>query len=171
MSAKLPQILVEGSNFDQDELNRLLARFMKIDADSNGTIEKDEFLAIPTVQNNPLAGRLVEVFDTDGNGEVDFGEFVHALSTFSSKGNLEEKLRFTFNVFDIDGDGKLSNGELFIVLKKMVGDNLQNSQLQQIVDKTIIEADTSGTGALSFADFKRAIDSSAIADTLTLDSF
>ena len=148
MSAKLPRILVEGSNFDQDELNRLLARFMKIDADSNGTIEKDEFLAIPTVQNNPLAGRLVEVFDTDGNGEVDFGEFVHALSTFSSKGNLEEKLRFTFNVFDIDGDGK-----------------------QQIVDKTIIEADTSGTGALSFADFKRAIDSSAIADTLTLDSF
>lgn len=169
--SKVPDILVEGSNFDQDELNRLLMRFMKIDADSSGTIEKNEFLAIPTVQNNPLAGRIVELFDTDGNGEVDFGEFVHALSIFSSKGKLEEKMKFTFNMFDIDGDGLLSNGELFIILKQMVGDNLQNSQLQQIVDKTIIQADTSGKGALSFADFKRVIDGSAIGETLTLDSF
>ena len=42
---------------------------------------------------------------------------------------------------DIDKDGFISNGELFQVLKVMVGDNLQDTQLQQIVDKTIIYAD------------------------------
>lgn len=171
MSNAIPEILIESSNFDHDELNRLLARFMKIDTDSSGTIEKDEFLAVPTIQSNPLAARLVELFDSDGNGNIDFGEFVSALSIFSSKGKRDEKLKFAFNVFDIDKDGFLSNGELFIILKKMVGDNLQNFQLQQIVDKTIIEADSSGTGTLNFADFMKVVDGSSIAESLTLDTF
>lgn len=167
----IPEILIESSNFDHDELHRLLTRFMKLDTDSSGTIEKEEFLAIPAIQSNPLAARLVELFDADGNGNVDFGEFISSLSIFSSRGKRDEKLKFAFNVFDIDGDGYLSNGELFIVLKMMVGDNLQNAQLQQIVDKTIIEADSSNQGSLSFADFKRVVDGSAIAESLTLDSF
>ena len=41
-------------------------------------------------------------------------------------------------VYDIDKDGFISNGELFAVLKKMVGENLHDTQLQQIVDKTIM---------------------------------
>lgn len=167
----IPEVLVETSNFDLYELNRLLARFMKIDTDSSGSIDKEEFLAIPTIRTNPLGARLLEVFDTDGDRTIDFGEFVRALSVFSSKGNREEKLKFAFSVFDLDNDGYLSNGEVFIVLKKMVGDNLQNAQLQQIIDKTIIEADSSNTGKLSFADFKKAVDGSAIAESLTLESF
>ena len=38
----------------------------------------------------------------------------------------------------MDNDGFVSNGELFQVLKMMVGNNLKDAQLQQIVDKTII---------------------------------
>ena len=38
----------------------------------------------------------------------------------------------------MDNDGFISNGELFQVLKMMVGTNLRETQLQQIVDKTII---------------------------------
>jgi hypothetical protein len=42
--------------------------------------------------------------------------------------------------YDIDNDGYISNAELFTVLKMMTGDNLNDEQLQQIVDKTIIDA-------------------------------
>ena len=38
----------------------------------------------------------------------------------------------------MDNDGFISNGELFQVLKMMVGNNLKDTQLQQIVDKTIL---------------------------------
>ena len=38
----------------------------------------------------------------------------------------------------MDNDGFVSNGELFQVLKMMVGNNLKDTQLQQIVDKTIL---------------------------------
>ena len=75
---------------------------------------------------------MIAIFDEDGGGDVDFQEFVSGLSAFSSKGNKEEKLRFAFKVYDIDRDGYISNGELFIVLKMMVGSNLKDQQLQQL---------------------------------------
>ena len=53
----------------------------------------------------------------------------------------------------MDKDGYISNGELFQVLKMMVGSNLKDAQLQQIVDKTIIHADTDGDGKISFEEF------------------
>ncbi|MCJ1247208.1 Calcineurin subunit B [Trapelia coarctata] len=78
---------------------------------------------------------MIAIFDEDGGGDVDFQEFVSGLSAFSSKGNKEEKLRFAFKVYDIDRDGYISNGELFIVLKMMVGSNLKDMQLQQWAGK------------------------------------
>lgn len=53
----------------------------------------------------------------------------------------------------MDKDGYISNGELFQVLKTMVGSNLKDTQLQQIVDKTIIGADKDGDGRISFEEF------------------
>ena len=100
---------------------------------------------------------MIAIFDEDGGGDVDFQEFVSGLSAFSSKGNKEQKLRFAFKVYDIDRDGYISNGELFIVLKMMVGNNLKDQQLQQIVDKTIMEADLDGDGKISFEEFTHLV--------------
>lgn len=50
-------------------------------------------------------------------------------------------MRFAFKIYDIDEDGFITNGELFTVLKMMVGNNLTDLQLQQLVDRTIIKAD------------------------------
>ena len=58
-----------------------------------------------------------------------------------------------FKIYDIDKDGFISNGELFQVLKIMVGSNLNDVQLQQIVDKTIFFADTDGDGKINFEEF------------------
>lgn len=60
----------------------------------------------------------------------------------------------------MDRDGYISNGELFQVLKMMVGNNLKDAQLQQIVDKTIIYADKDNDGKISFEEFKAVIDES-----------
>lgn len=83
---------------------------------------------------------------SSGSGTVDFQEFVGGLSAFSSKGGREEKLRcesfslwlvgyrvlgtradsaVAFKVYDMDRDGFISNGELYLVLKQMVGNNLK----------------------------------------------
>ncbi len=59
-------------------------------------------------------------------------------------------LKVAFKVYDMDRDGYISNGELFTVLKMMVGSNLKDTQLQQIVDKTIINADKDGDGKINY---------------------
>ena len=150
---------------------------------------------------------MIAIFDEDGGGDVDFQEFVSGLSAFSSKGNKEEKLRFAFKVYDIDRDGYISNGELFIVLKMMVGSNLKDMQLQQvdcpaccitrrgrfpsgasvtadenqgddgsltlgalqqIVDKTIMEADTDRDGKISFEEFTKMVENTDVSMSMTL---
>lgn len=111
---------------------------------------------------------MIAIFDEDGGGDVDFQEFVSGLSAFSSKGNKEEKLRFAFKVYDVDRDGFISNGELFIVLKMMVGNNLKDVQLQQIVDKTIMEADKDQDGKISFEEFTDMVENTDVSLSMTL---
>ena len=114
---------------------------------------------------------MIAIFDEDGGGDVDFQEFVSGLSAFSSKGNKEQKLRFAFKVYDIDRDGYISNGELFIVLKMMVGSNLKDQQLQQIVDKTIMEADLDKDGKISFEEFTKMVENTDVSMSMTLGEF
>lgn len=114
---------------------------------------------------------MIAIFDEDGGGDVDFQEFVSGLSAFSSKGNKEQKLRFAFKVYDIDRDGYISNGELFIVLKMMVGSNLKDQQLQQIVDKTIMEADLDKDGKISFEEFTKMVENTDVSMSMTLGAF
>lgn len=159
-----------NSNFTAAELQRLKKRFMKLDRDGSGSIDREEFLQIPQVANNPLAHRMIAIFDEDGGGTVDFQEFVGGLSAFSNRGGRDEKLKFAFKVYDMDRDGYISNGELYIVLKMMVGNNLRDQQLQQIVDKTIMEGDKDGDGRLSFAEFSDMVSATDILKQMTLEA-
>lgn len=45
----------------------------------------DEFMSLPELQQNPLVQRVIDIFDADGNGEVDFKEFIQGVSQFSVK--------------------------------------------------------------------------------------
>lgn len=38
---------------------------MKLDRDGSGSIDKDEFLQIPAIANNPLALRMIAIFDEE----------------------------------------------------------------------------------------------------------
>ena len=62
---------------DADEIRRLGKRFKKLDVDGSGSLSVQEFMSIPELQQNPLVQRVIDIFDTDGNGEIDFkGEFL-----------------------------------------------------------------------------------------------
>jgi serine/threonine-protein phosphatase 2B regulatory subunit len=80
-------------------------------------------------------------------------------------------LPVAFKVYDMDRDGFISNGELFLVLKMMVGSNLKDNQLQQIVDKTIMEADKDLDGKISFEEFLVMVENTDVAKQMTLESF
>eukprot|EP00658_Telonema_sp_P-2_P018873 TRINITY_DN17391_c0_g1_i1.p1 TRINITY_DN17391_c0_g1~~TRINITY_DN17391_c0_g1_i1.p1 ORF type:complete len:197 (+),score=68.57 TRINITY_DN17391_c0_g1_i1:147-737(+) len=160
--------LQQGTSLSQVQILRLHKRFRKLDKDGNGTISREEFNSIPGLAANPLLDRVLTVFDTDGDRNVDFKEFVRALAIFSNEVEKREKLLFTFKMYDIDGDGKISNKDLFKTLEIMVGTNLSQLQLQQIVDKTFIEADSDRDGFICFSEFEQVVLNSDFGDKLTL---
>eukprot|EP00091_Calanus_sinicus_P022955 TRINITY_DN7552_c0_g1_i1.p1 TRINITY_DN7552_c0_g1~~TRINITY_DN7552_c0_g1_i1.p1 ORF type:complete len:137 (+),score=36.82 TRINITY_DN7552_c0_g1_i1:467-877(+) len=109
---------------------------------------------MPELKENPIVQRVVQVFDADHSGELDFKEFVKGLAMFTMKNvDREKKLKFLFSIYDMDSDGLISNTELFTVLKMMVGSNLKDTQLQQIVDKTIVDLDKDQDGMINYQEF------------------
>ncbi|XP_018026876.1 calcineurin subunit B type 2 isoform X3 [Hyalella azteca] len=157
------------SNFDADEIRRLGKRFRKLDLDNSGSLSVEEFMSLPELQQNPLVQRVIDIFDADGNGEVDFKEFIQGMSQFSVKGDKESKMRFAFRIYDMDNDGYISNGELFQVLKMMVGNNLKDTQLQQIVDKTVLFADKDEDGKISFEEFCTVVGNTDVHKKMVVD--
>lgn len=145
----LPQIVTK------QELEKLFVNFKKLDRNGDGFLSKDEFLQIEALQQNPLVARVLEIFDDDGNDKIDFTEFVSALAIFCSTDPEEnkQKVEFAFRIYDVNNDQFISNGDLFRILKIMVGDNLNDTQLQQLVDRTILQADKDKDGKLSPQEF------------------
>jgi len=160
--------LQKGTTLTHAQILKLHKRFKKLDKDGNGEISNEEFHAIPQLAANPLLDRVLAVFDTNGDKNVDFQEFVRALAIFSGDMDKREKLLFTFKMYDIDGDEKISNKDLFKTLQVMVGNNLTDVQLQQIVDKTFIEGDLDRDGYISFTEFEKIVTGSDYGDKLTL---
>ena len=70
---------------------------------------------------------------------------------------FNDLVRFVFSVYDVDKDGFISREELYTVLKMMVGSNLKEVQLQQVVNRTFRDVDKDMDGKISFEEFKAII--------------
>ena len=77
----------------QNEIKKLKKRFDKMDTNKNGKLSVEEIMSIPGLEHNPLVSRVIETFDTDNDGEIDFMEFVQGISRFSVKTSKEDKLQ------------------------------------------------------------------------------
>jgi len=70
---------------DAEEIKRLGKRFRKLDLDQSGSLSVEEFMSLPELHQNPLVQRVIDIFDTDGNGEVDFKGMLHFLVLVRSR--------------------------------------------------------------------------------------
>ena len=91
------------------------------------------------------AETLFQYMDQDGNGKIDFNEFITAaVEQFSYF--REEELLETFRVIDLDGSGKLSKQEIKQVMKK---DNVSD----ETVEKLVKEFDLNSDGEIDYNEF------------------
>jgi Ca2+-binding EF-hand superfamily protein len=78
-------------------------------------ITVSEFVAIPSVANNPLQERLLICFGLHaaGSKHITFRDFLETLSTFNNPtAPVDLKMRAAFQLQDFDDDGEISKQDL-----------------------------------------------------------
>jgi len=68
---------------------------------------------------------MIKQLDKDGDGEIDFDEFVGLMKMRAEERNErdpEEELRDAFNIFDADGSGFIDRNEVRLLMKKLAQD-------------------------------------------------
>ncbi|KAH9362827.1 hypothetical protein HPB48_015210 [Haemaphysalis longicornis] len=114
------ETLCQLTKFNKREL-QLMYRGFKQECPS-GMVKEETFKIIYSqffprgADASQYAHFVFNTFDQDHTGAITFTDFVIGLSVLS-RGSLQEKLRWTFNLYDINGDGYITKDELARIVK------------------------------------------------------
>ena len=157
------------SHFSEDDVRKLYNRFISLDTDHSGQLEIHEIMRVPDINANPVAKRVISVLDANKNNKISFVEFLVGVARLTAATDPESRVKFFFELYDVNGDGYISNGDLFKILELMSGDDLTDEQRQQLVDRTVRDADVDLDGLLTFNEFKVAVSKVKLDDKLTVE--
>ncbi|XP_066316287.1 calmodulin-like protein 4 [Miscanthus floridulus] len=126
--------------------------FSLFDKNGDGCITMEELAAVTRSlgldpSDQELNDMMSEV-DTDGNGIIDFQEFLSLIARKMKDGDGDEELKEAFEVLDKDQNGFISPVELRTVMT-----NLGEKMTEEEVEQMIREADTDGDGQVNYDEF------------------
>ncbi|XP_053609009.1 calmodulin-A-like isoform X4 [Plodia interpunctella] len=136
----------------EEQVAEFKEAFMLFDKDEDGTITMAELgVVMRSLGQRPSETELrdmVKEVDQDGNGTIEFNEFLQMMSKKMRGADGEDELREAFRVFDKNNDGLISSVELRHVMT-----NLGEKLSEEEVDDMIREADLDGDGMVNYAEF------------------
>ena len=91
---------------------------------------------------------MINEIDYDGNGTIDFPEFLSLMVSKMKDTDTEEELVEAFKVFNSDGNGLISAAEMRHVMT-----NLGEKLTDEDVDEMIREVDVDGDGHINYEEF------------------
>lgn len=137
------------SDAEVDELREVFACF---DRDSSGAVTTAELAhMLKSINKNYTEEQLKNIirkFDVNGDGQIDFDEFLTIMKRHEVKDG--DELKQAFDVFDKDGDGSISANELEMVMRAL-GEPID----RQTLDLMIESVDSDRNGSIDIQEFKR----------------
>ncbi|TEB30939.1 calmodulin [Coprinellus micaceus] len=147
-----PRLLEMADQLSEEQISEFKEAFSLFDKDGDGTITTKELgTVMRSLGQNPTEAELQDMInevDADGNGTIDFPEFLTMMARKMKDTDSEEEIKEAFKVFDKDGNGYISAAELRHVMTNL-GEKLSDSE----VDEMIREADVDGDGQINYEEF------------------
>ncbi|XP_064626474.1 neo-calmodulin-like [Lineus longissimus] len=137
---------------DKHKLDCYKEAFALFDKDGNGHIcSKELGEMMRCIGKNPTEREvkdLIREADADGNGTIDFNEFVAMVEEHWQLLDSEEEIIACFKYFDRNGNGYITASELKTVMTS-VGERLTQAE----ADEMIREADLDMDGQVNYFEF------------------
>ncbi|KAJ7402319.1 hypothetical protein BTVI_87528 [Pitangus sulphuratus] len=146
---KMCSLALQADQLTEEQIAEFKEAFSLFDKDGDGTITTKELgTVMRSLGQNPTEAELQDMInevDADGNGTIDFPEFLTMMARKMKDTDSEEEIREAFRVFDKDGNGYISAAELRHVMTNL-GEKLTDEE----VDEMIREADIDGDGQVNY---------------------
>ncbi|XP_060135742.1 calmodulin-like protein 5 [Zootoca vivipara] len=143
-----------AEHLSEEQIAEFKEAFLIFDKDGDGAITTKELgTVMRSLGQNPTEAELKEMIDkldADGNGTVDFPEFLSLMARKIQNSDGEEEIRNAFRVFDKDGNGYVSAAELRHIMTNL-GEKLTDEEVEDMIK----EADVDGDGQVNYEEFLR----------------
>ncbi|KAF7840628.1 calcium-dependent protein kinase 2-like [Senna tora] len=141
---------VIAENLSEEEIKGLKAMFTNMDTDSSGTITYEELKTglarIGSQLSEAEVKQLMEAADVDGNGSIDYIEFISA-TMHRHRLERDEHLFKAFQYFDKDNSGYITRDELETAMTQHgMGD-------EATIKEIISEVDADNDGRINYEEF------------------
>ncbi|XP_035162631.1 calmodulin-like protein 3 [Callithrix jacchus] len=140
----------------EEQITEFKEAFSLFDKDGDGCITTHELgTVMRSLGQNPTEAELQDMMreiDQDGNGTVDFPEFLGMMARKMRDKDSEEEIREAFRVFDKDGNGFVSTSELRHIMTRL-GEKLSDEEVEEMIRA----ADTDGDGQVNYEEFVRML--------------
>jgi calmodulin len=142
----------------EEQIAEFKEAFSLFDKDGDGTITTKELgTVMRSLGQNPTEAELQDMInevDADGNGTIDFPEFLTLMARKMKDTDSEEEILEAFKVFDKDGNGFISAAELRHVMKlQAIGERMWDDEIDGSDSPS---ADVLST-VLSFEEFRKKL--------------
>ncbi|XP_072403492.1 lysophosphatidylcholine acyltransferase 2 [Chiloscyllium punctatum] len=136
-------------NLNWDNVRSQLDNFAAIaNVSKGGRIGIEEFANHLKLPITPPLRDVFSLFDRNGDGTIDFREYIIGLVVLCSPANTEETIQFAFKLFDLDKDGYISEEEFAALLRSSLGVHDLD------VSKLFSDIDVEGAGKISYEIFR-----------------
>ncbi|XKL65671.1 hypothetical protein PGB90_009091 [Kerria lacca] len=136
----------------EDQVAEIKEAFLLFDKNKDGRITMAELgVVMRSLGQKPTESELrgmVNEVDQDGNGTIEFKEFLEMMSKKLKSTDKDHELHEAFRIFDRNGDGFITADELKHVMINL-GENITDEEIADM----ITEADLNGDGRVDYAEF------------------